>query len=248
MTTDKNIKKTKLILKDEWLFRVPISVLTESSIFICFSFLLLGITPVEFHDNALNIIFESVGINSFFITLILSIIILPYSMYRWGPYIDPLDIEHYENWLFEIFRYDDKFRNNYIKLNRKHYELFFLQLNQFNLSLGIGTLGVMIGLLLWQFIYFDLKNVYQLSSIIGTLFVYILVAKFVKYVAYFKHFNEYDIKPSTKSIKVTSAFTLVVACIFSYFVLPDIYKKLSVPEKKQVCEVVEKQYSMDIDN
>ena len=219
-----------------WLLREPISILSESSIFIVFTVLLLSITPYNLQENALKIIFESVGIESFFLTLILTIIILPLFLIFLGPYIDPANRKHYDGWLFEQFGWNDKFKHQFVKINQQRYEKVFIPLHQFNLSFGIGTIGVLLGLLFWQLIYQEIQSVTLLCLSIFYMVIFVLTSKFIRYVSTFNHLNEMNLKPNDVSIRYTVIVAVIASLTVAITSFPEIKEKLNKPLVSKQCD------------
>lgn len=222
-------KKSKTQWLNWWLLREPINLLTESFIFTVFTVALILLTPYELQENALDIIFESVGIESFFITLVLTILMLPIFLLFLGPYIEPKNQNHYKEWLSELFGWDEKFRAEFLKTNRKMYEKIFIPLYQFNFSFGIGTLGVLIGLLVCQLKYQNIHDTKVLSTSIFIMVVFVLVSKFLGHISTFNHMNELDFKPNKKNIRITYVVCFIVSIFVAVFTLPEIYEKLNKP-------------------
>jgi hypothetical protein len=168
-----------------WLTKNVLGILSGSLMFTLFSLLLLRLTPEKYMAASVDIISESIGINSFFITFCLTIFIMPLFLWFIGPRVTDECKESLDKWLdnkySSILEEDElvKRKEKFIKINKFGYKYIFLPIHNFNVSFGTGSLGVMLAFIVYQK---ESASFTQLSAF-SMLFAFIFISKLVAHIS-----------------------------------------------------------------
>lgn len=153
------------------LFNSIVLIISDIFLFICFTLFVLVLAPSENVSTAMEIISESLAINSFFITFGVGFFVLAIGVVFAGPYIssDKTANDHLEAWL--LLRKPNR------SLNKVFYQRIFMPINTFNQSFGVGTIGVLIGLSIYQVVLEE--NPYALVLFLSSLYLlgFVLVSR-----------------------------------------------------------------------
>jgi len=140
-------------------------------------------------DAAFEIISESVGINSFFVTFFLTIAVLPFFVWIFGPMITEECKEQTEEWLNEKYSISKQNKEqqkrtlikkqSFIKRNQSAYNRWFIPLHNFNIAFGTGSLGVFIAFIGYQFATKGLKDAMDLFEAFYILLTLIFLSRMI---------------------------------------------------------------------
>lgn len=156
-------------------------VLLDTLIFTVLALGIMALTPKRYFDIAVrDVVKESLGANSFLLTFGVSIFLLAICFLFWGPYIQEKKAADFDSLEKLNTRRSDKF----IKWNRRSYKYLFFDVNQFNISFGLGSLGVLMAFNIWTlFVEKNFEAAINVSLAWFLLLLLVIAAKQLKHAA-----------------------------------------------------------------
>lgn len=148
-----------------------------------FIFLLLSLVVINVIDNmdsAISIISESVGIKSFILSFLPTIVISVLLFAFIGPCIRKEDREKYKD-TYGKWRSDNDITDEKLDKVVSHYDRWLTPLNSLNVSFGVASMGVMTALIIQSFLTWDLASVKSLGGSLAIMFPLVVWSKMIKY-------------------------------------------------------------------